>query len=72
MNLIDRISAVAVLALGFVGAAWWFGVWVPERDEYLLAVHDCYVEAGCADRIQDDSEIETCWSICSTRVRENR
>jgi hypothetical protein len=72
MNLIDRVSAVLVVVFGFTGAAWWFGHWIPEHDKFLWAVHDCYMEAGCGDRIQNNAEHEECWSTCASRVKGER
>ena len=57
-----RIAAACALAAVMI---WWIGVWVPERDAHLLAVHDCFIKAGC----QASATPESCWAVCSSEVR---
>ena len=72
MDLIDRIAAVGLIICTVAGVGWWLTVWVPEREEHLFEVHDCFVETGCNDRRMATPEIEECWSMCAAHVRSDR
>ena len=69
MRWMDKIACTCLLAAGLI---WWLGVWVPERDAHLFAVHECFVEAGCQERSWDIDDVNECWSSCDRVVLSAR
>jgi hypothetical protein len=69
MRWVDRIAGACLVVSLSLGAIWWLGVWVPQRDAHLFAVHDCFLNAGCQERASDIEAVNVCWSSCDALVR---
>jgi len=71
-TLIDRICGIILLTSITVGAIWWVGFALPERDTKLWAIHECYVSSGCEEALgapsPENSRASQCWADCTEVV----
>ena len=67
----EQIFLSACLALFTLAAGWYVFGFIPERDDKLLAIHECFVASGCqADGIPGRDELATeCWQDCTVQMR---
>ena len=71
---LDTLGGAFLLTIAVSCFAYMLFVWSPERERFLMATHDCFVQQGGNDLIGEDGAHLEVWQNCAetTRTRFQR
>lgn len=54
-----------------VATGWYMFSFIPDRDEKLFAIHECYVDLGCQTMgvPGKDADATECWASCTEEAK---